>query len=108
MSSGPVPLLALNQWGIVSVTWRGASTNVTYNGFHISSVTQSDTTELPVGGVGVILTGGASAQWDDLTVITASTCVLLKSIHRVLLNYSFCLFIHLSIAQGTALSSTSH
>ena len=89
MSSGPVPLLALNQWGIVSVTWRGAFTNVTYNAFQISSVTQPDTTVLPVGGVGVILTGGASAQWDDLTVITACTCVLLKRIHRVLLNYSF-------------------
>ena len=78
MSVGPVPGLALNQWGVLSITWLGASTTATFNGSPISSAAQAANTVLPIGGVGVTLTGGASAQWDDLTVVTACTLVIFQ------------------------------
>lgn len=37
----------------------------------IASASQSAASVLPVGGVGMILTGGAAASWDDLSVTTS-------------------------------------
>ena len=71
MSTGPAPGLALFSWASISVTWLGASTTVRINGVLIASASQAAASVLPVGGVGVILTGGAAASWDDLTVTTA-------------------------------------
>lgn len=73
MDAGPAPSLALSTWVALSVTWRGASTNVSLNGVLIASASQAAGTVLPIGGAGVILTGGAAGSWDDLAVITACT-----------------------------------
>lgn len=76
LSSGPAPGLALFMWAAVSVQWFGASTTVSLNGVLIASASQSAASVLPVGGVGMILTGGAAASWDNIAVTTAcSACV---------------------------------
>lgn len=76
MSNGPAPGLALFSWAAISVTWLGASTTVSLNGVPIASASQSAASVLPIGGVGMILTGGAAASWDDLSVTTScSACV---------------------------------
>lgn len=71
MAAGSVPGLALFSWASVSVVWYGSLTLVSLNGVLIASASQSAGSVLPIGGVGVVLSGGAAAQWDDLTV-TAS------------------------------------